>query len=286
MDAERGDWAERAARRVEARFALRPHRRSPMDRGLLLTARTDYRERRLSAAFEVRVVDADGAPRRVAVAEGAGRALLILPGLYASLQEGLFADLAELAARRGRTVWLVEDRLAAATLALTGGEVPSLARIGAELAAMVSSMAEAPDALALSAGAAAALAALPGTFARIATWSGALDLWETAESLARHPLPRFHYAQVHRRAFRGAGLVPPPLATVPARLAAGAPCGLPPDPLLVVHAADDPVVPADVVAGTPMGDGQAAVVLPGGAHLGFGTLVGDDVYLVPFEEEA
>ncbi len=261
-----------------------------MDHGLLLTARTDYRDRALSAAFTVRVIEADGTPRRVAVAEGAGRPLLILPGMYASLTEGLFATIAELAAREhgprlGRTVWLVEDRLASGTLALNGGTIPSLARLGAEVAALARALPERPDVLALSAGAATALAAPPGTFARIAAWSGALDLWETAENLARHPMPRFHYAQVHRRAFRGAHLAPPPIATVPAHLAAGAPCGFPPDPLLIVHAEDDPVVPASVARGAPLEDGQEAVLLPAGAHLGFGTLAGDDVYLEPFAEE-
>ncbi len=283
-------WAARAAERVQRRLASLPHWWSPLDHGLLLTARTDFRERALEPAFAVRVVEADGTPRRVAVAEGAGAPLMILPGMYASLGEGLFATIAELAARGhgarpGRTVWLVEDRLAAGTLALTGGEIPSLARLGAEVAALARALPRQPDVLALSAGAASALAAPPGTFARIATWSGALDLWATAENLAQHPMPRFHYAQVHRRAFRQAHLEPPPLATVPAHLAAGAPCGFPPDPLLIVHAADDPVVPAGVVSDAPLEEGQRAVVLPAGAHLGFGTLAGDDVYLEPFAEE-
>jgi len=278
-------WAVRAARRVEARLAARSHWWSPLDRGVLLTVRTDYRERQLSAAFTVNTVDAAGAPRRVAQARGSGRPLMILPGLYAALNEGLFAVIAELAAQRGRAVLLVEDRLAAGTLALTGGEVPSLQRIGLELAALARTLGGQPDVLALSAGAAAALAAPPGTFARIATWSGALDLWATAENLARHLMPRFHYAQVHKRAFHGAGLAAPPIATIPALLAAGAPCGLPPDPLLIVHAEDDPVVPASAVAGLSLDDGQTVLVAPAGAHLGFGTLVGVDVYLTPFEEE-
>ena len=74
----------------------------------------------------------------------------------------------------------------------------------------------------------------------------------------------------------------PPIATVPARLAAGAPCGVPPGPLLVVHAEDDPVVPAASVRGFPVEDGQCVTILRSGGHLGFGTLAGDDVYLVPF----
>jgi hypothetical protein len=285
MDVIPADWAERAARRVERRLAGRPHWWSPLDRGMLLTARTDFRERPLPAAFDVREVSAAGTPRRVAVAAGTGRPLMILPGLYATLNEGLFAVIAELAAQRGRTVLLVEDRLAAGTLALTGGEVPSLQRIGLELAAIAAGLPAQPEVLALSAGAAAALAAPPGTFARIATWSGALDIWATAENLAGHAMPRFHYTQVHKRAFHGAHLPVPPIATIPARLAAGAPCGLPPDPLLMVHAEDDPVVPPSVVAGLTLDDGQVVLVVPAGAHLGFGTLVGPDVYLVPFDEE-
>jgi hypothetical protein len=279
-------WAARAARRVEARMAARPHWKSPLDRGILLTARTDFRERELSTAFTVSVVDAAGSPRRVAAARGSGRPLMILPGGYASLNEGLFAVLAELAAGTGRPVLFVEDRLAAGTLALTGGEIPSLARIGQEVAAIAGSSGTTPDLLALSAGAAGGLAAPPGTFARIAVWSGALDLWATADNLARHPLPRWHYTQVHKRAFTAAGLAVPPLQTVPARLAAGAPCGLPPGPLLIVHAEDDPVVPVEVVRHLPLEDGQCVTVLSSGAHLGFGTLTEPGIYLVPFEEDA
>ena len=79
-------WAVRAARRVEARMAARPHWWAPLDRGMLRTARTDYRERQLSAAFTVNTVDAAGAPRRVAQARGSGRPLMILPGLYARVR--------------------------------------------------------------------------------------------------------------------------------------------------------------------------------------------------------
>ena len=285
MSAHGSAWAERAARRVEARIAARPHWWSPMDHGIVLTARTDYRERALSSAFEVDVFDALGTPRRVATAGGSGRPLMILPGLYASLNEGLFALIAELAAQRGRRVVLVEDRLAAGTLALNRGEIPSLARIGEEIAAIAKGLGVQPDVLALSAGASGALAAPPGTFARIATWSGAVDMWAVAENLARHPMSRWHYAQVHRRAFEGAHLPAPPIATVPARLAAGAPCGVPPDPMLVVHAEDDPVVPAASVRAFAVEDGQCVTILPAGAHLGFGTLAGNDVYLVPFDED-
>ena len=46
-----------------------------------------------------------------------------------------------------------------------------------------------------------------------------------------------------------------------------------------------PPWPESVVAGFALDDGQRAVVLPAGAHLGFGTRAGDDVYLAPFEED-
>jgi hypothetical protein len=279
-------WAERAARRVEARVGGRQPWWAPHRRGLFLTARTDYAERALSTAFRIEVMHALGTPRRVAVARGRGRPLMILPGLYASLNEGLFADIAELAARRGRTVALVEDRLAAGTLRLTGGEIPSFSRIGAEAAALAKQLGAQPDALALSAGAGAALAAPPGTFAHIATWSGAVDIWAAAEILARHPLPGWYFRRLHRRAFSGAGLSVPPIATVPARLAAGAPCGVPSVPLVLIHAEDDPVVPAASVRAFPVQDEQCVTILPAGAHLGFGTLAGLDVYLEPFEQES
>ncbi len=284
MNDASGSWAARAAERVAARIAPHVHHWSPLERGIVLTIRTDYRERALAGAFTVKVVDADGTPRRVAEAEGRGPPLMILPGLYASLGESLFASIAELAVRRGRHVLLVEDRLAAGTLALTRGEIPSLSRIGLEIAAIARRLPAQPEALALSGGAATALAAPPGTFARIVTWSGALDIWVTAEAIARHPTVRWHYAQVHRRAFHTAGLPVPPLATIPAHLAAGAPCGPTPDPLLVLHAEDDPVVPASVAAALPLEEGQRAQLLPAGAHLGFGTLAGLDVYLLPFDE--
>jgi len=228
MTATGADWAAHAARRVEARLGARPPWWALHRRGLILTARTDYRERLLSAAFHVDVMRALGTARRVALAQASGRPLMILPGLYASLNEGLFAGIAELAVRRGHTVALVEDRLAAGTLELNGAQIPSFARIGAEIADLARRIGPEPDALALSAGAPAALAAPPGTFARIAVWSGAVDIWAAAEHLARHPMPRRHYVRTHRRAFRAAGLTVPPIATVPARLAAGAPCGVPP----------------------------------------------------------
>ena len=278
-------WAERAARRVAARVGPRQPWWALHRRGLALTARTDYRERALASPFSIEVMLALGTPRRVALARGQGRPLMILPGLYASLHEALFLGLAELAARRGRTVVLVEDRLAAQTLQLNGPAIPSFARVGAEIAALAREIGGPPDALALSAGAQAALSAPPGTFERIAVWSGAVDLWEVAEHLARHPLPRGHYARVHRRAFERAALAPPSIATVPARLAAGAPCGVPPGPLLLIHAEDDPVVPASSVRAFPVEDEQCAAILPAGAHLGFGTLAGLDVYLEPFESE-
>ncbi|HVO34294.1 MAG TPA: hypothetical protein VMT21_01945 [Gemmatimonadales bacterium] len=285
MPSSSANWAERAARRVEARIGGAQPWWAPHRRGLFLTARTNYGERPLSTAFRIEVMPAVGTPRRVAVAAGSGRPLMILPGLYASLHEALFAEIAELAARRGRAVALVEDRLAAGTLRLNGPEIPSFARIGAEIAAIARQIGPEPDALALSAGASAALAAPPGTFARMAVWSGAVDIWAAAENLAGHPLPRSHYAQVHRRAFREAGLPVPPMATVPARLAAGAPCGAPPGPLVVIHAADDPVVPAASVRAFPVEDEQCVTILPAGAHLGFGTLAGLDVYLAPFDSD-
>ena len=279
-------WAERAARRVEARLGGPQPWWAPQRRGLFLTARTDYSERPLSAAFRVEVLHALGTPRRVAVAHGSGRPLVILTGLYASLSEALFVVVAELAAQRGRTVMLIEDRLATETLRLNGAGIPSFARIGAEVAALAKQLGPESDALAFSVGGPVALAAPPGTFARIATWSGAVDIWAAAETLARHPLPRWYFERLHRRAFSGAGLSVPPIATVPARLAAGAPCGVPPDPLVVIHAEDDPVVPAASVRAFAVEDEQRVTILPAGAHLGFGTLAGDDVYLEPFAQES
>jgi predicted alpha/beta-fold hydrolase len=54
---------------------------------------------------------------------------------------------------------------------------------------------------------------------------------------------------------------------------------------VIIHAEDDPVVPAASVRAFPVEDEQCTAILPAGAHLGFGTLAGAEVYLEPFEGE-
>ncbi|MCA9666468.1 MAG: hypothetical protein KC503_12795 [Myxococcales bacterium] len=278
----------RAGRTIEAAIAARGRWWRPWGRGLWATARTSYAPRPLAAAFEQRVVALEtggGARvrRRVAVARGSRPALLIVPGLYASLDEGLFSHIAELAlAKTGRSVVLVEDRLAGPTLALNRGEVPRLRQMADELAAIVATLDARPDALALSAGAAVALAAAERTFERIVAWSAAVDIGAVARQLGDRPLLRRYYERVHCRAFASAGVAAPPLGAVQQALASDHSLATPHAPLLLLHAARDPVAPLAALAPLARHPGVIVHVLQAGGHLGFGAVAGPEIYVAPF----
>jgi hypothetical protein len=225
-------------------------------------------------------VDVDGAARRLAHAPGRGRPILVLPGLYAGLDEGLFVDLAARAAALGRPVALLEDRLAGPTLRLNGGEIPGVRRQGLEIAAVARLLGEPPDTLALSAGVAGAFAAGPA-LARVVGWSGVVDPDATATALARDPVLDLYYRRVHRRAFERARLPAPSAGAARERLSADGPPPWPCVPFLLAHAVCDPVAPASALAPLrPLSRGRV-VVLPVGGHLGFGASLGDAIYLEP-----
>lgn len=262
-------WQEEATNAVLGRIPLRSPWWALVNRGLWATARVSYAPEPLAAPFVVREATVCGARRRFAWADGAGRPLLILPGLYASFNEGLFARVARLAAHSGRPVALLEDRLASGTLRANGGEVASLERQADEVAALGEALSESPDLLAMSAGWAVAGRA---RCARRVAWSPAADPEAIREAVRANPLLNEYYLRVHRRAFASAGLVAPTLeatwatlGSVPAPIQA---------PTLCFHARCDPVVP---VGSAPEG----AVLLGAGGHLGFGAVAGEDVYLLP-----
>lgn len=255
---------------MELRFAPVPWWR-PWDRGLWATAREDYAPTPLPSAFSVEVRSVLGAQRRVATAPGEGRPVLILPGAYARLDEGLFARVAAAFAARGHPVTLVEDRLAAATLRANGGEVPTLSRQADEARALAASLPELPDLVAFSAGWLVARA-IPA--ARRVGWSAVVDPEAVRARVATHPILRAYYQRVHARSF--AGLAVPSLADTWAAL--GAPPAPVDAPTLLVHAEDDPVVP---VASVRSAATARVIVTRGGGHLAFGVVAGLDVYLCP-----
>lgn len=262
-------WQEDATNAVLARIPMASPWWAWGQRGLWATARVSYGPEPLGAAFEEREVVLCGACRRVATADGDGRPLLILPGLYATLDEGLFARLARLAARSGRPVMLLEDRLAAGTLRANGGEIASLVRQADEVAAFAEGFSEPPDVLALSAGWAVAGRV---RCARRVGWSPAADPEAVRGSVRGNPLLHAYYLRVHRRAFDRAGLVAPAIDTTWAAL--GSPPPPEPAPTLLFHARCDPVVPVSSVP-------EGTVLLGSGGHLGFGAVAGEDVYLLP-----
>ncbi len=263
-------WTDRAAAAVASRLVGSG---APWRRGLWVTARVSYRERELPPGFELREVEVEGATRRVAVSQGEGPPLLVLPGLHATLRERLFVDVAALAARAGWQVTLLEDRCAGPTLTANGGGLVDLARQGREVAALAARLGR-PDVLAFSAGVTVALAArLPG---RVVGWSAVLDPEATARRVRASPLLRAYYGRVVRRAWRG--LPMPPIDEVWESLAADAPPHE--GDAFLVHAADDPVAPVEPVLASPL----PRCVVPVGGHLGFGVLDAPSLYLLPLAQ--
>jgi hypothetical protein len=258
----------------------------PWNRGLWLTARPSYRCRPLSSRLRIEEITVRGVTRRIARADGRKRPLLILPGLYARLEESLFADLADRAVADGFPVILLEDRLAAPTLTRTRGEIAPLHVQGEEAAAVAAALGVKPDVLALSAGVAVALAAPPHAFASIVGWSSAVDLGAVRDRLASTRVLRWYFTRVHRRAFADAGLSVPSPSRVfdelnPSPPQAGATCAL------LIHAADDPVAPPAALDAFAARDPRSVVkVLARGGHLGFGVLAGHGIYTLPFEHLA
>ena len=285
VPAEPGTWAsaasDRVARRLPATRQWLPHRRA-----FWVTLRTSYAPRPLAPGFRTIEIEVKkGRRRRVAYADGRGPTLLILPGLYATLDEGLFSEVAELAHRAGRRAALLEDRLAGPTLARNRCEVPDLRQMGDEVGAVASALGEQPDGLAFSAGVAAALAAPCGTFRRLVGWSGVVDPQSVARRVLGHPLLRWYYERVHRRAFAAGGRPAPPLSRTLLAFDAGLPVLRTTEGILLLHADDDPVAPAEAIRSLLPCPGLTVGLLPLGGHLGFGSLMGTETYLEPFALE-
>jgi hypothetical protein len=275
-----GTWVVEAKHAIERRFETARPRRF-WRRGFWVTARTDYRLRELPPGFEIRRTVLLGAVRRVASAPGRGRPIVILPGIYADLRESLFATVAErLHGSSGRPVLLLEDRMAAPTLAANGGEIVSVDRMGCEARELAARLPEKPDVLAFSFGAPVALRA-ERAWNRMVAWSATPDLLAVEQRLARSPVARLYYGWAHRRAYTGAGLEPPRAAVVYERLAAREPIADAAVATLFVHAEDDPIAPLPPVLAAARRPDADACVLPCGGHLGFGVLAGTDVYDLP-----
>ncbi len=296
-------WAIEAAERVRQRIELNTRGWEPHKKGLLATIQTSYRPSPLPPGFEVLQLEAAGVRRRAAISRAPGRPVLLLPGLYASLDEGLFIRTALLIHRKlKRPVILLEDRFAKETLRLNGECIPTLRELGEE-AAFVASQAlrlvgqevqaswgdeddggdvGSPDVLAFSAGAASALAAPGASFARAVLWSAAINPRDVLLAVKARPLVNAYFRLLHERTFKMAGIRPvPSRRRLVERLCSDQP--LPPEklPLLAVHAKDDPVAPSQSLRILGNQDHQATCILFAGGHLGFAAVAGDEIYLVP-----
>jgi hypothetical protein len=275
-------WVLESARAVEDRIRAGTSG-MPWERGWWATGRTRYGLRETPRGFEIRSVQVLSATRRVALAKGTGRPILVLPGIYASLGESLFAEIAEgVRDATRRPVLLLEDRFAPRTLALSGGEMVDVEKLGMEAAAVAAALGPHPDVLALSLGTNVAFAA-GDVWHRVVAWSAAPDLEAVARRLERSCIARLYYAHAHRRAYRVAGLVPPPMSLFYEHLASRGGRSEPSGPTLLVHAVDDPIAPLSPVAFLARPPDVHVCVLPVGGHLGFGAIGGASVYWLPFE---
>lgn len=275
------EWAQRACASVRASLLDVPRWRGWS--GLWSTARARYDAVPLPPRFSVQLVETPTAVRRLAVCPGDAPGIVIVPGLFASLDERLFVDIAACAQRRGRAVILVEDRLAALTLALNGPSLPTAPQLADELAFILRRQANPCDVLALSAGALPALHA-QAPARRIVAWSPAFAPRAVMEHASKSAFIRRHFQKSAERAFAATRSAPPSwLQLVTALMRQGC-SALTSTPMFLVHVADDPVAPVAEVhrlAGT-LHDAQSACVVSRGGHLGFGALLGVDAYLRPF----
>jgi hypothetical protein len=276
------DWVVAARQRTAMRLDLGKWEKLPWRRGLWITALSDYRPLPLPSDFSIHHIRVPGGYRRIAFRSGKGRPLVILPGSYAALDEGLFSALASTSLSLSRPVAVLEDRLAAPTLRLMTGRLASVAQQGQEAACIAKQWSEVPDVLALSAGVSVALAAPDGCWHRLVGWSSVIDPRHAFERVAKQKVLRWYFGRVHQAAFERAGLRPPPLMRVLSILEGD---GIPRSTTcqsLFVHAADDPVAPVEPVAARS----DSALVTRWGGHLGFSAISGAKVYLTPFEERS
>ena len=272
------EWVVQAFERTRERLAGGWRDHLPWRRGLWVTARPSYRPLPLPPRFEIMEFEVPGGRRRLAFRAGRGRPLLILPGLYAALDEALFCHLAQAASRATRPIALLEDQLATPTLRISGGRWTSFAEQGQQAQIAARLFSTAPDVLALSAGGMVALCAPAGTWNRLVAWSAVVDDGPV-RCVRESRILSWHFRREHARVFRAAGLHPLAIDDVLHALFRGAGASAPSCPALFVHAEDDPVAPVGSVRrriATPL-------VTRWGGHLGFGMVAGVGVYLTPYE---
>ena len=267
-------WEEGALERVRTAWAG-PHK-GPWCRGLWVTARERFDTVPLPANFSVRVERLDGVWRRLALHPGEGRAVVVVPGLYARLTERLFANVAARMATLGRPVVLLEDRLARDTVAAAGRPEREPEALGAQLGALCEKLGDPPDVLALSAGLVSAWTLPPGRARRIVGYSGIRAPAASAEEVRRRRWVYRHFAEAHREAGLEAKL---PFDRLLDHLSTLPPLAPPDDHWLLVHAEDDPVAPITALEGLAP---TRVLRLPDGGHLGFGVTCGVDIYVALF----
>jgi pimeloyl-ACP methyl ester carboxylesterase len=254
--------------------------------GLWSTARTRYDDVELPSSFRIETVDACGARRRIATCPGrpgTGPTLVIVPGLFASLHERLFVEVAAAAAREGRAVCLVEDRFAAPTVSMNGPFVPTAKSLAAELAAILGRFEGPADVLAMSAGALSALF-VPAPVRRVVAWSAAFRPTTVLAYARQSFFVRRYFGSLLKKAFAGVRARPPSWVEIVESLDAEEDRRFVDAPLLLIHAEDDPAAPVAEVRRAVSGlrAYQRACIVARGGHLGFGDRIGPEVYLLPF----
>lgn len=278
-DASAG-WARAAGAAVTEALASAPRWRTIS--GMWSTARTRYDRVSLPPEFSIRTVDVGSARRRLAVCPGAGAPLFIVPGLFASLHERLFVEIAAEARRLGRPVTVVEDRFAAETLSLNGPELPTTGALVGELATLLHAADEPADVIALSAGAMSALF-VSAPVRRMTAWSAAVSPSAVLAHASSNILVRRHFGRIAREAFASIGAEPPRWQRLVEALARDESQALLDVPMLLIHARDDPVAPVEEVErlGPKLRQHQLACIVPRGGHLGFGPVCGAQIYVLP-----
>jgi len=267
-------WEDSALERVRTLWSG-PHK-GPWCHGLWVSARERFDTVPLPADFSLRVERLDGVWRRLALHPGEGRAVVVVPGLYARLTERLFADVAARMATLGRPVVLLEDRLARDTVSDAGRPEREPEALGAQLGALCEKLGDPPDVLALSAGLVSAWTLPPGRARRVVGYSGIRVPAVSVEELRRHRWVYRHFAAAHREARLETKL---PFDRLLDQLSALPLLAPPDDDWLLVHAEDDPVAPITTLDSL---DPARVLRLPDGGHLGFGVTCGLDIYVAPF----
>ena len=267
-------WEKDALARVRTVWSG-PHR-GPWCHGLWVSARERYDTVSLPSDFSVSEESLDGVRRRLAMHSGQGRAIVVVPGLYARLTERLFVNVAARMVTLGRPVVLLEDRLARDTVAAAGPPEREPHALGAQLGALCAKLGDPPDVLALSAGLLSAWTLPSGRARRIVGYSGIRAPAASADQMRRRRWVYRHFAATHRDSGLEQRL---PFERLLDQLSTLPPLAPPDDHWLLVHAEDDPVAPITTLESL---DPARVLRLPDGGHLGFGVTCGVDIYVAPF----